>query len=124
MMRRTEQAQGVRLMKFEEVYGRSRRGGLSQAEAAEVLGMSERNFRRWRTRYEADGAEGLYDRRLGRVSARRAAVDEGMAVLEFFDTRYGVRPGSLRNFTVRWGVSGQFRGVSGRFGPGPTNMAC
>ena len=88
MMRRTEQAQGVRLKKFEEVYGRLRRGGLSQAEAAEVFGMSERNFRRWRTRHEADGAEGLYDRRLGRISARRAAVDEVMAVLELFDTRY------------------------------------
>jgi transposase len=88
-MRRTEQAQGLRLMKFEEVYGRLRRGVLSQAEAAEVLGMSERNFRRWRVRYEADGAEGLYDRRLGRVSARRAAVDEVMAVLELFDSRYG-----------------------------------
>jgi transposase len=87
-MRRTEQAQGLRLMKFEEVYGRLRRGVLSQAEAAEVLGMSERNFRRWRTRWEAEGAEGLYDRRLGRVSARRAAVDEVMAVLELFDTRY------------------------------------
>ena len=46
-MRRTEQARGLRLMKFEEVYGRLRRGVLSQAEAAEVLGMSERNFRRW-----------------------------------------------------------------------------
>ena len=49
-MRRTEQAQGLRLMKFEEIYGRLRRGVLSQAEAAEVLGMSERTFRRWRTR--------------------------------------------------------------------------
>ena len=29
-------------MKFEEVYGRTHRGGLSQAEAAEVLGVSER----------------------------------------------------------------------------------
>ena len=85
-MRRTEQAQGLRLMKFEEVYGRLRRGVLSQAEAAEVLGMSERTFRRWRTRYEAEGAEGLYDRR--RVSARRAPVDEVTAVLELFDTRY------------------------------------
>ena len=27
-MRRTEQAQGLRLMKFEEVYGRSCRGGV------------------------------------------------------------------------------------------------
>ncbi len=75
-------------MKFEEVYGRARRGVLSQAEAAEVLGMSERNFRRWRTRWEAEGVEGLYDRRLGRVSVRRAAVDEVMAVLELLDTRY------------------------------------
>ena len=71
-MRRTEQAQGLRLMKFEEIHGRTVRGELSQAEAAEVLGMSERTFRRWRDRFEADGAEGLYDRRLGRVSARRA----------------------------------------------------
>ena len=87
-MRRTEQAQGLRLMKFEEVYGRTRSRLLSQAEAAEVLGVSERTFRRWRDRYEAEGAEGLYDRRLGRVSARRAPVDEVVRVLELFDTRY------------------------------------
>ena len=55
-MRRTEQAQGLRLIKFEEVYGRTRSRLLSQAEAAEVLGVSERTFRRWRERYEADGA--------------------------------------------------------------------
>ena len=84
-----EQVQGLRLMKFEEVYGRTHRGGLSQAEAAEVLGVSERTFRRWRDRYEAEGADGLYDRRLGRLSARRAPVDEVARVLELFDTRYG-----------------------------------
>ena len=87
-MRRTEQVQGLRLMKFAEVYGRTHRGGLSQAEAAEVLGVSERTFRRWRDRYEAEGADGLYDRRLGRLSARRALVDEVARVLELFDTRY------------------------------------
>ena len=76
-MRRTEQLQGLRLMKFEDVYGRCYRGDLSQAEASEILGMSERTFRRWRERYEAEGAAGLYDQRLGRVSARRAPVDEG-----------------------------------------------
>ena len=61
---------------------------MSQAEAAEVLGVSERTFRRWRDRYEAEGADGLYDRRLGRLSARRAPVDEVARVLELFDTRY------------------------------------
>ena len=80
-MRRTEQAQGLRLMKFEEVYARTQARLLSQAEAAEVLGMSERRFRRWRDRYEAEGAEGLYDRRLGRLSARRAPMDEVAGVL-------------------------------------------
>ena len=87
-MRRTEQAQGLRLMKFEEIYGRTVRGELSQAEAAEVLGFSERTFRRWRDRFEAEGAEGLYDQRLGRASARRAPVDEVARVLALFDTRY------------------------------------
>ena len=87
-MRRTERLQGLRLMKFEDVYGRTYMGELSHSEAAEVLGMSERTFRRYRDRYEAEGAEGLYDRRLGRASARRAGTDEVMAVLELFDTRY------------------------------------
>ena len=76
------------LMKFEEVYGRTRHGVLGQAEVAEILGVSERTFRRWRERYEADGAEGLYDRRLGRVLARRAPVDEVARVLALFVTRY------------------------------------
>ena len=91
-MRRTEQLQGLRLMKFDEVYGRTYRGELSQLEAAEILGMSERTFRRWRDRFEAEGAEGLYDRRLGRVSARRAGVDEVVALLDLFDTRYRISP--------------------------------
>jgi len=87
-MRRTERLQGLRLMKFEEVYERTCRAVLSPGEAAEVLGMSERTFRRWRSRYEAEGAEGLYDRRLDKVSARRAPVDEVARVLELFDTVY------------------------------------
>ena len=41
-----------------------------------------------RSRPEAEGADGLYDRRLGRLSARRAPVDEVARVLELFDTRY------------------------------------
>lgn len=78
----------VRTMRFEEVYGRFQRGKLSCAAAADLLGMSERNFLRYRTRYEAEGAEGLYDRRVGRVSGRRAPVDEATRVIELFATRY------------------------------------
>ena len=59
-----------------------------------MLGVSERTFRRWRDRYEAEGAEGLYDRRLGRLAARRAPLDEVARVLALFDTRY-------RDFTAK-----------------------
>jgi hypothetical protein len=75
-------------MRFEEVYGRFQRGRLSCGEAADILGMSERNFLRYRNRYEAEGAEGLYDRRVGRVSGRRAPVDEATRVIELYVTRY------------------------------------
>ena len=75
-------------MRFEESLDRTRSRQLSQGEAASVLGVSERTLRRWRERYDADGAEGLYDRRLGKVSARRVPVDTVMKVLELFDTRY------------------------------------
>ena len=87
-MRRTELLQGIRLMKFEQILERTRSRELSQGEAASVLGVSERTFRRWRDRYDADGAEGLYDRRLGKVSGRRVAVDTVIEVLGLFDTRY------------------------------------
>ena len=87
-MRRTEVLQGIRLMKFEEILDRTQSRELSQSEAASVLGVSERTFRRWRDRYEAEGASGLYDRRLGKVSAHRVPVDTVMEVLDLFDTRY------------------------------------
>jgi transposase len=76
-------------MKFEEIYGRWRQRRLSQAEAAEILGMSERTFRRWRDRYDADGREGLLDRRLGKVSTRRVPVDQVDQVLSLYRERYG-----------------------------------
>ena len=44
---------------------------LTQAEAGLVLGMCERSFRRYVSRYEADGWEGLVDQRLEQVSNRR-----------------------------------------------------
>jgi hypothetical protein len=55
---------------------RHRGGRLSCVEAAELLlGISERHFLRLRDRCAAEGAEGLIDRRRGRASGRRAAVD-------------------------------------------------
>lgn len=78
----------VRTMRFEEVYGRFHQGRLSCAQAADILGMSERNFLRYRQRYEAEGAEGLYDRRVGRVSGRRIGVDVATRVIALYATKY------------------------------------
>jgi len=75
-------------MRFEDVYGRFHRGRLGCEEAAELLGVSLSTFGRWRNRYEAAGAIGLVDLRLGKASARRAPVDEVAKVLSLFETRY------------------------------------
>ncbi len=80
--------QEVKVARLVEAIGQCRRGRLSCLEAAEVLGMSERHFRRLRDRHEADGAEGLIDRRRGRASGRRAPVDRIEWVLEPYRTRY------------------------------------
>ena len=87
-MKPTELLQGLRVMKFVELNDRVKRRSLTQGEAAGILGVSERTFRRWRDREEEEGAQGLYDRRLGKISGRRIAVDLVMKALELFDTRY------------------------------------
>jgi len=87
-MRRTEVLQGLREMKFEEVYDRFHGGRLSSAEAAEWLGVSERTFRRWRGRFDEEGAAGLLDRRLGKVSPHRIAADEVERIVALYRDRY------------------------------------
>lgn len=52
-MKRTELLQGIRIMKFEEVYERSKLRLISQYEAASMSGVSARTFRRRRDRYQA-----------------------------------------------------------------------
>jgi hypothetical protein len=54
------------MQKFRDVLSRRDRGDLSMFEAGELLGMSERQFRRYRDRYAQEGEVG----RLGRVSER------------------------------------------------------
>src|SRR5579863_7040633 len=93
-MDRTVVHEGIRRMRFEGILERQERGELSQMEAAELLGMGERSFRRWRDRLRDEGPEGLSDRRLGKPSARRAGVAEIAAMLELYR-------GSYADFTVK-----------------------
>jgi transposase len=75
-MRRTAVLWEAFVTRFEDALDRHKRGRLTAEEAGELLGISARHFRRLRGRYEADGVDGLRDRRLGRVSGRRAPESE------------------------------------------------
>ena len=85
--------EGIRRMRFMDVLGRNERSELSQVEAAELLGISERTFRRWRDRQQEMGEAGLADRRLG-PSPRRAPMAEIERMLGLYRALY-------RGFTVQ-----------------------
>ena len=105
-MKRTEILQEVRKMRFEEAYEGWNRGRLTQEEAAMLLGVCDRTFRRYLIRYEDEGMEGLADRRLGQVSHRSAPVDEVMNLADLYNHRY-------RGFTVKHFYSWYRRAHSG-----------
>lgn len=80
--------EGVRMMRFRDVFGRHERGGLSQLEAAELLGISDRTFRRWIDRFEESEEAGLRDRRLGKPSAKRVPAADAAKVARLYRERY------------------------------------
>src|SRR5215213_6874519 len=88
LCRRDRMLPEVRMARGIDAIELHRKKKLSGVEAAELMGMSERHFRRLRDAYEAHGAEGIIDRRRGRASGRRAGVDEIAWVIEAFRTRY------------------------------------
>jgi len=75
-------------MRFEEAYEGWQARRLTQEEAARLLGVCERTFRRYVDRYEEDGVQGLIDKRLSQVSHRRAPVDEVMRLVEHYRRRH------------------------------------
>ena len=76
------------MLKLRDVLGGWEAGRLSQLEAAEVLGMSERTFRRWSRRFDGDGDDGLIDRRIGRRSGRAVPDCEAEEVERLYRERY------------------------------------
>jgi transposase len=76
------------MMRFLDILGRYEAAEFNQLEAAELLGVSERTFRRWQARYEEDGEAGLLDRRLGKASGKRVPVDRAQEVEALYRQRY------------------------------------
>lgn len=110
-MRRTEQLQGLRMLKLRDVLSRWESSALSQLEAAELLGMSERTLRRWVRRFEDEGEDGLADRRLGRASGRAVPDAERDAVERLYREVYAgftakhFHEHLVRDHGFRWGYT-------------------
>jgi transposase len=99
------------MKKFRDILSRWELGELSMTEAGELLGISERQFRRYRGRYEEDGAEGLVDRRLGKPSPKRVPAADARLMLELYGGVYRgwnvkhFHEHLVRDHGFRWGYT-------------------
>ena len=84
------------MQKFRDVLSRWERGDLSMMEAGELLGVSERQFRRDRHQDEESGLDGLVDRRLDKASPKRVPEAELRRMLGLY--RGGYRGWNVRHF--------------------------
>ena len=75
-------------MRFIEAYEGYQCKRLSQEEAAMLLGVCPRTFRRYMCQHEESGIEGLLDKRLNQPSHRKAPVDEVMKLVDLYTGRY------------------------------------
>lgn len=87
-MRKAELKEGLLRMRFEEVYDRFQKSKLTSEEASDLLGVCSRTFLRLRMRYEEEGLEGLYDRRLRTPSPHRAADSEVKRITKLYAEKY------------------------------------
>ena len=75
-------------MKIQDVMLRAMGKRITWWQAAEIIGISCRQMRRWRQRYEDTGYDGLVDRRRGRVSEKRVALAVVEEVLRLYQEQY------------------------------------
>lgn len=78
----------IRMARLVAAFGKVRSGGLSRVAAAELLGLSERHFRRLYDAYEAEGPGAIMDRRRGRAAFNKAPDRVADWVEEQYRARY------------------------------------
>jgi transposase-like protein len=77
-----------RAMKLQEVLLRATAGKIKWWQAAELMGISDRQMRRWRKRLEEQGPKSLLDRRRGTPSRRRVPKVRADEVLALYREKY------------------------------------
>lgn len=75
-------------MKISEVITRAISGKINWIQAAEILGMSDRQLRRWRRNWDKYGYGGLFDRRTKRPSPKRVPMADVERVLKLYREKY------------------------------------
>jgi transposase len=77
-----------RSMKIQEVILRAMAKKITWWQAAEIIGISDRQMRRWHERYEEFGYDGLFDRRHGKPSPKRVPLATVEQVLALYRDQY------------------------------------
>jgi transposase len=77
-----------RAMKVQEVILRAISGKILWMQAADILGISDRQMRRWKRRYEIYGYDGLYDRRKKRPSPKKVPLETVEKILRLYREKY------------------------------------
>jgi transposase len=77
-----------RAMKIQEVILRALAKKITWWQAAEIIGISDRQMRRWHERYQEFGYDGLFDRRRGQPSPKRVPLAQVEQVLGLYRDRY------------------------------------
>ena len=117
--------EGVRRMRFSSLWERTEAKKLTQEAASEMLGITVRTFQRWAVRDEAEGDDGLADRRMGHRSPKRAPEEELERMLGLFRDKYSdftvkhfheqmqKRHGYVLGYTVQAGLAHGRAGAQG-----------
>lgn len=113
-MKRAIWLQETRAMKFSQTQSDWEAGRLTQEEAAQILGICERSFRRYLAKYDEGGMDALADKRLNQPSRRKAPLEERVKLADMYQhsfSSYNVRH-FHQIYAERGGVGGQVRSYS------------
>ena len=87
-MKQLSAAAVERAMKLQDVMLRAMAKRITWFQAAEILGISCRQMQRWKTRFQLEGYEGLFDRRRGIPSPKRVPLATVETVLRLYQEQY------------------------------------
>lgn len=78
----------VKAMKIQEVILKAASKQISWTEAADIIGVSYRTMKRWKQRYEKNGYDGIFDRRMQQPSPKRVPMPELETILLLYRNQY------------------------------------